>query len=178
MAIAIDQERPISPSLNRRMQNRNNYSNILDMSQNKSMMGASRDFGSSRGFANQQSPIVSDNRMQGLPPNSALMSPSVNQSNRFGGFMNDTRGSLQSSLFKPMPEGRHQLNQSLGGASIISINNLNNARNHVLNSSLHSINSSVFNGNQNMQTPQTLKMLEHQNPAEYKEQMKIKQNAE
>lgn len=52
MALAIDQERPISPSLNRRQQYRNNYSNILDMSQNKSMMGGSRDFGSGRNFAN------------------------------------------------------------------------------------------------------------------------------
>ena len=56
----------------------------------------------------------------------ALMSPSVNQSAR-AGFMNDTRLSMQSSLLKTADGGRIQnMNQSIGGASLMSASRNNN----------------------------------------------------
>lgn len=58
--------------------------------------------------------------------NTALMSPSVNQSSR-AGFMNETRISMQSSLLKTADGGRIQnMNQSIGGASLVSASRNNN----------------------------------------------------
>lgn len=58
--------------------------------------------------------------------NTALMSPSVNQSSR-AGFMNETRISMQSSLLKTADGGRIQnMNQSIGGTSLVSASRNNN----------------------------------------------------
>ena len=58
--------------------------------------------------------------------NTALMSPSVNASSR-AGFMNETRISMQSSLLKSSECVRiHNINQSIGGASLISASRNNN----------------------------------------------------
>lgn len=58
--------------------------------------------------------------------NTALMSPSVNQSSR-AGFMNETRISMQSSLLKTADGGRIQnMNHSIGGASLVSASRNNN----------------------------------------------------
>jgi len=60
--------------------------------------------------------------------NTALMSPSVNASSR-AGFMNDTRISMQSSLLKSSECVRiHNINSSIGGASLISASRNNNVQ--------------------------------------------------
>ena len=167
MALAIDQERPISPSLNRRQQQRANLSNILDMTQGGRSdhypmsldQKQSQTFSSSvpRGGLAQQSPLNIEAQHNGgaFPGNNGLMSPSINQSSR-AGYMNETRGSMQSSILKAGTESRyHNMNQSIGGASVASASR--NFNNHNFNPGMgqssklriQSMNSSVDfkNGN-------------------------------
>lgn len=120
--------------------------------------------------------------MKGLEgQNSALMSP-PNQTNR-NNLLNDTRGSIQSSVFKN--DGRHhQLNSSFGGVSGMSlgINGQSNGGINMRIMSSSSFDHKMIPGNSNNtsivnvnQTPQHLKQNDKLDVKEYQ---KVKQSAE
>lgn len=134
---------------------------------------------------NHSSPQNQVPQIRGLDSQNALMSP-ANNTNRHN-LLNDTRGSMQSSLMKN--DGRHHaLNSSFGGVSGMSISqsNMGGMNMRILSNSSFDMkqigvtsttsnNTSIMNFNVNS-TPQHARQLDQS--SDVHEYQKVKQSAE